>query len=242
MIFKRKVAKPKAFKVRQSGAIARKVLAVVFLALTVFVGFYVIPLLYEQKANTDMVVVASADIYKGEVIAAEQISVKEIGIYGLFGYYTDLEAVSGMVALTDIKKSDIILDNKISEFDKNSLLALASDPRGLLTVTVRTNAAGLASHLRSGAIVNVYNIVEEEQTLIPVLNPLLENLEIFSIENSSAERVGDKSGYEPENPSSYSSSANIVSTVTFYTESTEQEIELLKAEYDGIIHIALVEM
>jgi hypothetical protein len=255
MIFKRKETKPKAFRVNQSGSMVRRALALVFLALTVFVGFYILPLLYEQKANTGMVVVAAVDIGMGEVISADHLSVREIGVYGFSDYYTDAAEILGMVAITEIKKSDIILDNKITEFDKNSFLALVNDTRGLLTITVSTNAAGLASHLKSGAIVNVYNIIEEgleieegivyygnQTRLVPVLNPLLENLEVYSIENSNVERVGEKSSYEAEILSSYSANTNIVSTITFYTESKEQEIELLKAEYDGIIHIALVEM
>ena len=250
------IKKRKPNTIGRSNATTRALLGILFLLTSIFIAFFVLPFFYGERSITDSVVVAAQDIKKGDVIENHHLRTKVIGTYGLEGYFVDRDLIVGRVATFDMAQGDTIIEGKIAGRDDDVLLFLPVDGRGLLTITVKSNAAGLAAHLRKGALVNVYNVIDitnetqdvnefggitvrKESVVLPVLNPLLTNMEIYSIENSNAVPIRDGRDHSG---SSEGNNSNTVNTITFYTTSIEQELELLKAEYDGIIHVSLVEL
>ena len=235
----------------KSNPTTRALLGVLFLAASVLIAFFLLPYFYKGMSGTETVYVAAHDIKKGDIVESGALKTKDVGVYGIEGYFTDKRLIAGKVALYDIASGDIIFESKIAAREGNEILFLPEDDRGLITITVKTNAAGLASHLRNGSIVNVYNVTKvtnyngdtmtAENEFVPALNPLLANMEVYSIENSASSPIENDSGEADGIARASNSSANIVSTITFFTTSIEQEMELLKAEYDGAIHISLIE-
>lgn len=195
------------------------------------------PIMNAGSNETAAIAVAKTDIKKGNTITEKDVFFTEKGIFGLEGYITKKEDVIGKPAAVDILKSDFVTTNKIGKENISRLQSIVNDKKSLVTVSVKTNAAGLASHLKSGDMVRLYSVIADEYTGSAVIqNPLLEKIEVYDIENSNTESIesdskGDAAG----------SSEMVASTITFIAVSKEQERILLEAEYRGSIHAVFVE-
>lgn len=232
--------KPKLGSIKSSSSFGqRKLLGILCIIMAILIGFVILPYLYGAKGNTEMIVKAKEKIEKGHIITEKQIILDETGTYGLEGYITDKSKAIGTIATTDIMAEDVITNKKIGNQKDHKLAYLTKENKRLTTISIKSNAAGLASHLSAGDIVNVYSILEDEYgSASPVMSPSLKNLEVYDIENGNTQSISNKDKKTDNNVAV--SNANVISTITFITTSEEQEIALLKAEYGGNIHVVLV--
>lgn len=215
----------------------RKWLGVLCLILALVIAFVVMPILYAEKGETSKVVVTLKNITKGSVIQSEDVTKKEVGIYGHTGYYTNSNDVVGKAATTNLVKGEVLTTGKINSKDGDPLSFIKQDNKKLVSITLASNAAGLASHLLPGDNVNVYAMREDEFGMSTVsLDPLLSNLEIYDLENSTTKSIVDAK----KNGDSNSSNTDvIINTITFIA-SNEQAEALIRAEYSGALHVVLV--
>lgn len=214
----------------------RKWLGMIFLLLAVVIAFVAMPMFYANKGETAKVVTVAKNLNKGAVIEQEHVAMKEVGIYGIDGYLTDAENVIGKTAATNLLPGDIVTKNKINSKANDPIAFIQNENKRLVTVTLASNAAGLASHLKPGDIVNVYNTFEDEFGALTALPPLLSNLEVYDVENSSAVSVED---VKKQSSASASNADAIINTVTFIA-TEEQAAALIQAEYSGKLHVVFV--
>ncbi|MDD4566112.1 MAG: RcpC/CpaB family pilus assembly protein [Eubacteriales bacterium] len=216
----------------------KKLIGVVCLVAAILIAFVLLPRLYEKQSETTTALQTVSPIAKGELITEKHVSLSTVGSYGLPKRYLENKDLAvGKIAKVDMLVGDIVTDNKIGDFVADPVMeAFENEGKRLLTVTLDSAAAGLASHLEKGDIVNVASIVENEDYM-SIINTYeeLRNLEIYDIENSAAESIRDaKKG------SAISPNADIiVKTVTFIVND-EQASKLLEAEYTGALHLIFV--
>lgn len=235
-VFKKK-PKPVALKGKSSFE-KRKLIGVLLIVAALVLTFIVIPMMNKATNSTEVIAVAKTDIQDGSIITEKDISFAERGVFGMDGYITKKEDIIGKQAAADILKNDIVTKNKIGKENISKIQEIVNGQKALTTISVKTNAAGLASHLKAGDYVRIYNAVAGEYSDSSVImqNPLLEKIEVYSIENSNTEPVEENLKQETAG-----SSEMVAATITFVTVSKEQETALLEAEYNGSIHVVFVE-
>lgn len=219
----------------------RKVKAIICFVIAFVIAFVVWPMAMKQQAETGSVAVASNAIARGEEIRASDITMKTIGTYGLAGdYITDKDEIVGKIAKVDIIEDDIILKDKVGNYAGDPIIdSIVGADKRLVSVTVKTNAAGLASHIEKGDILNVSCVSEAVDEFgnsngVEVLNyPELKNMEVYDIENAETQSVEEvRSGKE-------ANSDPIINTITFIA--TEDQVnKLIECEYKGSIHVSFV--
>lgn len=214
----------------------RKFLAIIFIAIAAAIAFVLLPFLYNSKADTATVYIANKDIPKGTVLDKSYLTTKEIGVYGLSSYITDASDVIGEVTAIDVAKGDIITQNKLGGSIGVTPQSLTREGKKLMSVTAKSNAAGLVTHLAAGDVVNVWRFAENDWgELTPVLDEQLKNLVVYCVENS------DGKDATLANTDALMSEDNLVSTITLILNNDVQAGLLLQAESGKGIHIELVE-
>jgi pilus assembly protein CpaB len=218
------------------------------LAVAGTVAFGLLPGLYAQKTATVMVWTASSSIFKGTQITQSMLSATEVGAFGVPDDVLEAtEDIVGKYASVDILPEDIMRAAKLQEFQVDSVLdQLAKDQKRLVTVTLQTSAAGLASHLQPGDIVQVAAYVQEREHLTEtgwimdrdqvVLFPELEAVQVYDVENAKVESVQVIRNREERTGVNYDP---VPKTATLIV-SSEQLKPLLEAEYIGNIHLIFV--
>ena len=191
---------------------------------------------------------AGQDIPAGTLIETEMLENVEVGAYNLpANVIKDGKEAVGRYAVVDILDGDMLTVAKLEAKPGDSLLNEAMDD-GLymVTVTLPSNAAALATQLQPGDYVAVatysdraaedvqWEIVTDEngeQTVTPQageedfgvsLPPELANLQVYA--------VSDSAGADA------TATASIPKTVTFLVNKTQAEM-LVKAEYEAKLHM-----
>ncbi|HWQ77863.1 MAG TPA: RcpC/CpaB family pilus assembly protein [Anaerovoracaceae bacterium] len=219
----------------------RKVKAVLCFAIAFVIAFVLWPMAMKEQAETGTVAVSNKAIAKGEAIKESDISMKTVGTYGLSGdYITDRNEIAGKVAKVDIVENDMILKSKIGNYTGDPVIdSIVGEDKRLVSVTVKTNAAGLASHIERGDILNVSCVAEAVDEYgasagIQVLDyPELKNMEVYDVENAGTLSVEDARTSKEANADP------IINTITFIA-TEDQAAKLIECEYRGNIHVTFV--
>jgi len=216
----------------------KKLIGIACFLVALLIAFVILPRLYEQQAETTTALLVTSPIAKGELITEQNVSVNTVGSYGLpKDYLQEKDQTAGKIAKVDMLIGDVVTENKIGEFVSDPVIeAFKKEDKRLMSITLESNAAGLASHLQKGDIVNVASIVETENYTTVVNNfEELQNLEIYDIENANAESISDAKKGNAISPNS----DIIIKTVTFIVNDAQAK-KLLEAEYNGTLHLIFV--
>lgn len=235
-IFKRK---GNALKKSKNKFRSKKVAGILCLLFSAVVAFVILPILYDKQSDTVTAVQVSAPIAKGNLISSEMVSENKVGSYGISkGFVSDKDKVVGKVAKVDMLLGDTVTSSKIGEYASDPLIdSFKKDGKRLVTVSIGSNAAGMASHLQKGDTVNVACIIESDTyTNMVYTYPELQNLKIYDIENSNAESISDA---KKESTSMVSNSDIIIKTVTLIVNDLQAN-KLIEAEYNGKLHLIFV--
>lgn len=234
LMSKKSKPKPVGMK-KKSGLATRNLLGILLIVIAASAIFVLQPKLMEAKQITETIAIAKMDMESGHVITEKDIAFEERGTYGFKNYVTDKNDLIGRQVAINISDGDIITKNKIGEENLTKIQSIMNEGKGLTTISVKTNAAGLASHLVPGDEVRCYSILTDEYNNIYIVqDPILNNVEVFGVENSEAKDINRKSDTAQDT----SGSEMVVSTITLIT-TPEQEQVLLRAEYDGNLHVVL---
>ena len=217
----------------------RLIVSLFILVITAVIAFVFLPQLYSQKGATMMVYTASTNILKGTVISENMIKSTEVGSYGLPGnVITEKEEVIGQYASMDMLAGDLLIKTKIQNYKISSVLdEIIKNGLRLVTVTFHTSAAGLASHLQQGDIVQVASYTEIDRVPYVISYPELMQIKVYDIENAKTQSVERVRG-QTDTPGSTSDDP-IPKTVTLIA-TDEQATKLIEAEYFGQIHLIFV--
>lgn len=236
-LLSKKAKAPKPPKAKSSFE-KRKWIGLVCIVVALIISFVIVPLIAKAGGKTENIVIANENIKSGTVISKDMIKTEERGIYGLEGYVINAEDVIGKPAATDITQNDAITLNKIGKENITKIQSIVNNKHTLVTVSLKSNAAGVASHLKPGDTVKVaYALEGEYGECIIVKDANLANIEVYDIENNNAESINSSSS----DAMSSSDTEKIAATVTLIAKNAAQEEALLKAEYNGDIHLIFVE-
>jgi len=219
----------------------RLFLSVLCIVIAAVVSFLLLPKLYENKANTVMVLRAAEDIPAGTEIQDRHLVSAEVGSYGLpEDVINDKVLIIGKVAQTGISKGDYLFPQKLGGFLANELLdRIARNNQRLVTISVPSIAAGLSSHLQRGDIVTVAVFTDKSsdgQSAIAqaILYPELKGLEVYGVENA---RTQDTAHVREQQSEGQSSSGDPVPRAITLIVTETQAQKLIEAEYTGRLHL-----
>ncbi|MBS7306095.1 MAG: Flp pilus assembly protein CpaB, partial [Lachnospiraceae bacterium] len=179
-----------------------------------------------SKSQTEVIVKVKTDIQAGTRIDESMIIETEVGSYGLpENTITDKADIIGKYSNCDIKKEDIIIASKLSEYAADERLdRILANGQKLITVTVSSIAAGVGNHLRAGDLVSV--ILYDDNAVETYAE--LKNIEIYSIENVEAVNIEDAKLEDSED--------KLAATVTLVVNDAQAQ-KLVYSEYSGKLHI-----
>ena len=157
--------------------------------LAAVLSFVVLPGINHNKSETVKIIKLKNDISAGAVINDDMVEEKEVGSYGLpASIVTDRNDVIGKYAVTDIKKDDLILKDKISEYAANARLDdILQSGKKLVTVSLPSIASSVGNYIIAGDIISIVCYKGGD-----VYTPdELRNLEVYSVQNDDAGNIED---------------------------------------------------
>ena len=212
----------------------RAVIGALCILLSLVICFGVAPFFNRSLSQKAEIVRVRQEIYAGEMVTADRVSIVEVGGYNLpDGVIRTLDDAVGRFAIADLAVGDYILAAKLSDAPAadNAYLYHLDGTRQAISVTIKSFASGLSGKLQSGDIVSVIapDYKKQGATVIP---PELRYVEVASVTASSGDdaNTGEKTdGDKRELPS----------TVTLLVLE-EQSLTLAGLEADGSLHLSLV--
>lgn len=153
----------------------------------------------------------------------------EVGSYGLpETVVKNTDDIVGKYAKVSMTTDDYLYASKFADYVSDERLDKAvAEGKRLVAVSVPSNAASVANHLKSGDKVTIAYYADDNV----VIDDVLKNIEIYSVENEDAQNLDDIQDSEDKDNS-------IAASVTLIAND-EQAERLVKAEYSGKVHLIL---
>ena len=171
-------------------------LGVICLILAAVLSFLVLPSFYASKSDTTYTVKLAEDISAGTEITGDMLVLTEVGAYGLPGSVIREKADAiGKVALEPLYAGEYLTDVRLITAEEYQALE-AERTKGLengacLVASQFPGAsAGVASVLRAGHIVDVYECVENEDDTVSV-QKVLSSMYIYDVLNADLQSLSD---------------------------------------------------
>lgn len=196
--------------------------------LAAVIAFGGIPLLASRANSKITVVQVVSPISKGSVIKADNLSLVEVGGYGLApGTITTLKDVAGQYAATDLVKGSELLPGNISRTPISTDTFLSSLPAGKMAVsfTVKSLANGLSDKLQGGDIIRIYDAGSAV--------PELQYVKVLAVTDSKGVDI------DKNNPVASDSDPQQSASILVMASPAQAQI-ISKLDDEGKIHVALV--
>lgn len=187
-------------------------------------AFVLLPNINKSKGTTVNVIKLQTDAAAGTKIEEAMLKEVEVGAYGLpENVVKDKKQVIGKYAKEALRPDEILLSSLFSEYASDDKLdKIMAQGKKLVSVTVSSNAASVANHLKSGDLVSIYCYIDKNIVTLPELK----YLEVYSVENSESV---DMEQATDENAEKRAETITLVAT-------EEQAQKLVFAEYSGKLH------
>ena len=194
--------------------------------IAALLSFLVLPGIYKSKDSTTIVIKLTEDVRAGTRIEKGMLKEIEIGSYGLpKGVVTNADEITGKYAVSNICKDELLFSKKFVEYASDERLdKILAEGKKLVSVSVASNAASVANHLKSGDVVTLVCYVDNKA----VIYDELRNIEIYSVENENAVNVEGVSNTEDK-------ADTIPATLTLIVNDAQAQ-KLVSAEYSGKLH------
>ena len=169
-------------------------IGLICLFLAAVISFLLLPRFYAARSSVRNVVRVNEDIPAGTVITADMLSLSEVGAYGLSEKAMEkIGDAVGLVALGDLYTGEYLWSERITTAEEYQKQA-EEKTRGLsgsnclVTIEFPTASSGIASVLRAGCIVDVYECMEMEDRSTSV-NKCLVDLYVYDVLNQKLESL-----------------------------------------------------
>lgn len=209
----------------------RTIIGIVCILLAVATMFGVAPLAGKIVAGKTEIVRVTADIDRGKVITAADVTITEVGKTGLQeNAISDLNAVVGKYAACDIKSGTNILSSYLSDKadSADDILQTLDGTKQAVSITIGSFAGGVSGKLQNGDIVSII-VTREKVTSIPA------ELTYVRVITTTTAAGMDKDKLKPDEDGNY----ELPSTVTLLVNKEQAKI-LAGYEADGEMHLSLV--
>lgn len=211
---------------------SRILLALIAIFLSVFLVFFIVPVIQGNGIEEVSVVVASDSISQGRLITEENITTKLIAKkYLPEDVITDAEQLIGQYAATDIGTGDYFFSYKISNTSSNPAEWTAElDPEHVaISFTIRNFAAGLSAKIQADDIISI--IALEKDAEHPTIPAELTYVRVLAVTaNTAEEYVASKENQEEK----------LLPVSITVLATPEQAIKIAELDIDGNIYVALV--
>lgn len=186
-------------------------------------AFVLLPSINKSKGMTVSVIKLNTDIVAGTKIEEAMLKAVEVGAYGLpDSVIKDKSQITGKYTKEALHPDELLLSGYFSDYAADDKLdRLMAEGKRLVAVTVSSNAASVANHIKAGDLVSIYCYIDGNA----VAYPELKSLEVYSVENSESvnvEQVSDDGEKRAE-------------TITLAV-TEEQAVRLVCTEYSGKLH------
>ncbi|SCY18118.1 RcpC/CpaB family pilus assembly protein [Alkaliphilus peptidifermentans] len=211
------------------------ILIFLFLLISIWIGFILVPRDNERTRDTTMVVRLKNDLGSNQVVKLTDLETIEMGSYGLpREVVLDPNKIVGKYATTDIPRGILALDTMFQDDQIPINSFLYEDPE-LDAISFDTNLARAVGGIpERGDFVKVIIYMkgsEYGQASRIIMHDELENLEVISISNArgtNLDMVDEKNTND-----------NVIPGVVTVRANAMQQALIVQGMYDGIIHLAL---
>ena len=171
-------------------------IGIICLLLAAVIAFLLLPRFYSARATVRNVVRVSKDVPAGTTLTADMLSTAEVGAYGLSEKtVASVGDAVGLVALDNLYAGEYLWSERIATAEEYKKQADEktkglSGSNCLVTIEFPTASAGIASVLRAGNIVDVYEHVEGEDRSTSV-SKCLTGLFVYDVLNQKLESLDE---------------------------------------------------
>lgn len=171
-------------------------IGIICLLLAAVIAFLLLPRFYAARSTVRSVVRVSKDVPAGTTLTADMLSTAEVGAYGLSEKtVANVGDAVGLVALDSLYAGEYLWSDRIvtAEDYKAKLSEKTKGLTGsncLVTIEFPTASAGIASVLRAGNIVDVYEHVEGEDRST-LVSKCLSGLYVYDVLNQKLESLDE---------------------------------------------------
>ena len=188
-------------------------------------AFVLLPGINKSKGMTVSVIKLQTDIAAGTKIEESMLKAVEVGAYGLpESVIKDKDRIIGKYTKEALHPDEMLLSGGFSDYAADDKLdKIMEQGKKLAAVTVSSNAASVANHIKAGDLVSIYCYIDGNTMAYHELK----SLEVYSVENSESvnvEQVSDDNGEKR------------AETITLAV-TEEQAVKLVYAEYSGKLHV-----
>lgn len=188
-----------------------------------------------EKPEVRSIVVAARDLYRGEAIEVEDITLLNVPTDALTvkGLFDDPNDLVGKVLNQDIYAGEWVIDRKLGEGDKSSSMNLANslEEGGRAVRVAIDRVTGLSGVLRPSDFVDVVSVFKSEDGSRRISRTILENIEVLMVGNTlSSQQVSQDKDSDKDSQSS--------KDITLKLSQRDAET-LLLAQVAGRIHFIL---
>ena len=164
---------------------------VICIALAAVIAFMVLPMFFKEQSKTATVLKLSRDVPRGTVLTKAMLTSTEVGAYGLPEQFLSKEEdAAGMVAADDLYAGEFVWKDRLISEEAYKKIA-AGQSKGLsggsclVTLELPTASSGVASILRSGDTVDVYETVKttEDEEQKTVATQVLTSMYVYDVLN-----------------------------------------------------------
>ena len=219
-------------------------LGAVCIVLAAVIAFGVLPWVYRSQAETVSVVRVAQDIPTGTVITRAMLTTAETNGNSLSKkvVLTADEAV-GKVASQQLYAGEFLWSDRIMTEEAYSELEEAktkgiSSGRCLVTIAFPTASAGIASVLRAGNIVDVYEIGEDEEK-VTVVTKALPSMYVYDVLNKKLESLNKLDELKENATLEEDTDYDFEPAYVVFRCTEEEAGTLIRLEKDKALHLTL---
>lgn len=215
----------------------------VCMLLAAVISFAVLPRFYASRSETMNVVRVTQDIGAGTVITRAMVTTSEVGAYGVSEKVVKSESKAiGYVATADLFAGEYLSEDRIlsaDDYDKYMKDKTKGLKPGeyLVTLEFPSASSGIASVLRAGAIVDVYEAKADEEKNI-VVEKRLSNMSVFDVLNKDLDSLKDLD--ELKEKALDDTKYDLNPSFVVFRCNQEQAEQLIRLEKEKTLHLTLV--
>ena len=169
-------------------------IGIICLLMAAVISFLLLPRFYESRSTVRNVIRVSKDVPAGTTLTVDMLTTAEVGAYGLSDKtVSSVSDAIGLVALDNLYAGEYLWSERIATAEVYQAL-VSEQTKGLsgsnclVTIEFPTTSSGIASVLRAGNIVDVYECKEEEDRSTSV-SKCLGGLYVYDVLNQKLESL-----------------------------------------------------
>lgn len=223
---------------------SRLFIGIACLVLAAVIAFGALPMLYGSRTETVSVVVLKQDIRSGTTITQAMLTSADIPAYSIpEGVVMTEEEAVGMVAGETLYAGEYLSAHRIITGEEYAAIS-AEQTKGLsagyclVTLEFPSASSGVASVLRAGNIVDVYESIKQEDGSITTAKTL-SSMYVYDVLNSNLESLHELDEKLADALVEEDTDYDFAPAYVVFRCTDEQAATLIRLEQTGSLHLTL---